>query len=274
MTAGRCAPARALPTRTPAVGAAGPGRQRTFEWRARPALGRDDFLVAPCNEAAVAWIDRWPDWPGPALAIHGPPGAGKSHLAEVWRRRSGAEIVEASRLATVVEASRLATVVEASRLAEAAPGAGGGPAALVVEGLGGPIDERALLHLHNGVAERGGHLLLTAAAPPARWPLALPDLASRLRLAPVAALGAPDDALLGALMLKLFADRQIAVAPEVPAYVVPRIERTFEAVATLVERLDRAALAAGRAVTVPLARSVLGAAGTGPEAAPEAPPRP
>ena len=256
MTAGRCAPARALTTRVPAVGAAGPGRQRTFEWRVRPALGRDDFLVAPCNEAAVAWIDRWPDWPGPALALHGPPGAGKSHLAEVWRRRSGAEIVEASRLAGAV------------------PGAGGEPAALVVEGLGGPIDERALLHLYNGVAERGGHLLLTAAAPPARWPLALPDLSSRLRLAPAAALGAPDDALLGALMLKLFADRQIAVAPEVPAYVVPRIERTFAAVATLVERLDRAALAEGRAVTVPLARSVLGAAGTGPEAAPETPPRP
>ena len=238
------------------MGAAGPGRQRTFEWRARPALGRDDFLVAPCNEAAVAWIDRWPDWPGPALAIHGPPGAGKSHLAEVWRRRSGARTVDASHLAGAV------------------PGAGGAPAALVVEGLGGPIDERVLLHLYNGVAERGGHLLLTAAAPPARWPLALPDLASRLRLAPVAALGAPDDALLGALMLKLFADRQVAVAPEVPAYVVPRIERTFEAVAALVERLDRAALAAGRAVTVPLARTVLGAAGTGPEAAPEAPPRP
>ena len=129
--------------------------------------------------------------------------------------------------------------------------------ALVIDGLGGPIDERALLHTHNAVAERGGHLLLIASAPPARWPLALPDLASRLRLAPAAALGLPDDALLAALMLKLFGDRQIAVAPEVPAYIVPRIERTFEAVARLVERLDREALAEGRAVTVPLVRAVL-----------------
>ena len=221
--------------------------QRTFDWGVRPALGREDFLVAPCNEAAVAWLDRWPDWPGPALVIHGPPGSGKSHLAEVWRRRSGAE------------------ALDAVALTQAATGSGDRAAALVVDGLGGRIDERALLHTYNGVAERGGHLLLTALAPPALWPLTLPDLVSRLRLAPAAAIGLPDDALLAALMVKLFADRQIAVAPEVPAYVVPRIERTFEAVARLVERLDRAALAEARPVTVPFVRSVLarGAAGSG-----------
>ena len=230
------------------------GRQRTFDWGVRPALGREDFLVAPCNEAAVAWLDRWPDWPEPALVIHGPPGSGKSHLAEVWRRRSGAE------------------VVDAASLAHAAPGGGQAAAALVLDGLGGlggPIDERALLHTYNSVAERGGHLLLTALAPPARWPLALPDLVSRLRVAPSVALGLPDDALLAALMLKLFADRQIAVAPEVPAYVVPRIERTFEAAASLVERLDRAALAEGRPVTVPLVRAVLALGESGSDTPPE-----
>ena len=223
------------------------GQQRTFDWGVRPALGHEDFLVAPCNEAAVAWLDRWPEWPGPALVIHGPPRSGKSHLAEVWRRRSGA------------------LALEASALAQAATGSGEGAAALVVDRLGGPIDERALLHTYNSVAERGGHLLLTALAPPALWPLSLPDLVSRLRLAPAVAIGLPDDALLAALMVKLFADRQIALAPEVPAYVVPRIERSFEAVAHLVERLDRAALAEGRPVTVPLVRRVLalGEAGVG-----------
>ena len=215
------------------------GQQRTFDWGVRPALGREDFLVAPCNEAAVAWLDRWPNWPGPALVIHGPPGSGKSHLAEVWRRRSGAE------------------AVEAAALAQTAPGGGHAAAALVIDGLGGRIDERALLHAYNSVAEQGGHLLLAALAPPARWPLSLPDLVSRLRVAPAVAIGLPDDTLLAALMLKLFADRQIAVAPEVPAYVVPRIERTFAAVSSLVERLDRAALAEGRPVTVPLVRAVL-----------------
>ena len=144
--------------------------------------------------------------------------------------------------------------------------------ALVIDGLGGPIAERALLHLYNRIAERGGHLLLTAAGPPAHWLLTLPDLVSRLRLAPAAALGMPDDALLSALMVKLFADRQVAVAPEVPAYLVPRVERTFAAVASLVERLDRAALAEGRPVTVPLARAVLAADGER-AATPDATPR-
>ena len=225
------------------------GRQRTFDWGVRPALGRDDFLVAPCNEAAVAWLDRWPDWPGPALAIHGPPGSGKSHLAEVWRHRSGAESGGCVR----PRPGRAWRRECGDRAGHRRAGRG--------------IDERALLHTYNSVAERGGHLLLTALAPPARWPLTLPDLASRLRLAPAVAIGLPDDTLLAALMLKLFADRQLAVAPEVPAYVVPRIERTFEAVSSLVERLDRAALAEGRPVTVPLARSVL-ARGEGGSGAP------
>ena len=141
-----------------------------------------------------------------------------------------------------------------------APPHGGGNAAtaLVIDGLSGGIDERALLHTYNSVAERSGHLLLIALAPPARWPLMLPDLVSRLRIAPAVAIGLPDDTLLAALMLKLFADRQIEPSPEVPAYALPRIERTFEAVARLVECLDRAALAEGRPVTVPLVRSVLG----------------
>ena len=228
------------------------GRQSTFDWGVRPALGREDFLVAPCNEAAVAWLDRWPDWPGPALVIHGPPGSGKSHLAEVWRRRSGAE------------------AIDAGALSQAEARGGHAAARLVIDGLAGPTDERALLHAYNSVAERDGHLLLTALSPPAHWPLTLPDLVSRLRVAPAVAIGLPDDALLAALMLKLFADRQIAVAPEVPAYVVPRIERTFEAVARLVERLDRAALAKGKPVTVPLVRAVLALDEGSPESPPEA----
>ena len=227
-------------------------RQSTFDWGVRPALGREDFLVAPCNEAAVAWLDRWPDWPGPALVIHGPPGSGKSHLAEVWRRRSGAE------------------AIDAGALAQAEAGGGHLAARLVIDGLAGPTDERALLHAYNSVAERDGHLLLTALSPPARWPIRLPDLVSRLRVAPAVAIGLPDDAMLAALMLKLFADRQIAVAPEVPAYVVPRIERTFAAVASLVERLDRAALAKGRPVTVPLVRAVLALTEGSPDPPPEA----
>ena len=227
------------------------GQQRSFDWGVRPALGREDFLVAPCNREAVAWLDRWPAWPGPALVIHGPPGSGKSHLAEVWRRRNGADAIEAASIAKALAST-----------GDAAP-------ALVIDGLGVGFDERALLHTYNGVAERGGHLLLTARNPPARWPLTLPDLASRLRVAPAVALGLPDDALLAALMLKLFADRQIAVAPEVPAYVVPRIERTFAAVASLVERLDRAALAEGRPVTVPLVRAVLTLGEDGPDTPPD-----
>ncbi len=209
----------------------------------RPALGRDDFMVAPCNAAAVAWIDRWPDWPGGGLAIHGPAGCGKSHLAEVWRAQSGAIRIEPGRIGAVDP-----------------PQALGSAGACAIDGLfdsDARPDERWLLHLYNLLRERGGHLLLVARAAPARWPVALPDLKSRLGALPAVEIGPPDDMLLAAVLIKLFADRQLAVGAEVIEYCARRMERSFEAARRLVEALDRAALAAHRRVALPLARAVL-----------------
>lgn len=210
-------------------------RQLPLDLGFRPALGRADFIVAPCNAAAVAWIDRWPDWPAPGLVLAGPPGTGKSHLASVWRARSAA-----------------ADFAAAVSL----------PKALVVEGADRHAADRpaaeALFHAYNAVVQRGGHVLLTAPAPAARWTIALADLASRLRALPTAEIGRPDDALLGALYAKLFADRRLKVPDEVTAFLVARLERSAEAAAAAVARLDRAALAERRAITLPFARSCLG----------------
>ena len=205
----------------------------------RAALGRADFLIAPCNAAAVAWIDRWPDWPAPALALWGPAGSGKTHLLEVWRARSKAVAIAPSALTSaavpeLLGAARAAAIDDAQR-----------------------ADEEALLHLYNLLAERQGHLLLAEREPPARWAIGLADLRSRLAAAPAVAVEAPDDALLGAVLVKLFADRQLRISEEVIAYLLPRIERSFAAAQAIVAALDRAALAGQRAVTVPLARDIL-----------------
>lgn len=215
------------------------GGQLVLDLGHRPALGARDFLVAPCNAAAVAWIDRWPDWPSPALVVHGPPGCGKSHLAAVWRARSGATLVAARALQ-----------------GEPEPWRGARPA-MVVEDADGELDETALLHRFNLLAAARGSLVLTARTPPAQWAVRLADLRSRLVGAPAVAIAPPDDALLGAVLAKLFRDRQLAVADEVTGYLVARMERTFAAANRLVAALDAAALAERRAVTVPLARLVL-----------------
>jgi DnaA regulatory inactivator Hda len=205
----------------------------------RPALGRADFLIAPCNAAAVAWLDRWPGWPGTALALWGPAGSGKTHLVEVWRARSGAVRIAPDRLASasvpqLLGAARAAAVDDADS-----------------------ADEEALLHLFNLLGERQGHLLVAAREPPARWALRLADLRSRLLASPAVAVEAPDDALLGALLVKLFNDRQLRISEDIIAYLLPRIERSFAAAQAIVAALDQAALAGQRAVTVKLAREIL-----------------
>jgi DnaA regulatory inactivator Hda len=206
----------------------------------RPAYGLEDFIVAESNRAAVAWVDSWPTWPGFALAISGPAGSGKTHLCQVWRQRSAARWVDADALYTLLP-----------------PDIAGDAPALVLDGLDGKLPERPLLHLLNHLREQQRFVLIAAREPPARWKIDLPDLRSRLSAMPAVSIGAPDDALLGAVMRKLFRDRQLHVGPEVVDYLVARMERSLSAAQTVVGALDRAALADRRAITVALARAVL-----------------
>ncbi len=211
----------------------------------RPALGAEDFLVAPPNREAVLWLDRWPDWPAPALAIHGPPGCGKTHLAHVFRARAGADLVAPGEIGAALDAVARAT-----------------PRALAIDDADAALaDEAAFLHLYNLIAGAGGHLLITARDAPARWGIALPDLRSRLSAAPAVALRPPDDELLAAVLAKQFADRQLRVGDDVRRFLLARMERSFDAARRIVAALDRAALAGRRNITVPLAREVLAALG-------------
>ncbi|OWU73046.1 chromosomal replication initiator protein DnaA [Marinibacterium profundimaris] len=221
-------------------------RQLSFDLPVRPALGRDDFFVAPSNALAIDLIDRTLDLPGRKLAISGLPGAGKTHLAHVWATEYaeyGARILPAAAL----DEDIVPDLAQTAMAIEDVPAI-----------AGDPVRERALFHLHNMLAERGLPLLLTGRAAPQTWGLHLPDLKSRIAAAAHAALEAPDDALLAAVMMKLFADRQLSPKPDVIPYAVRHMERSFAAATDLVDRLDRAALEAGRDVTRALTTEVLG----------------
>ena len=215
--------------------------QLALDFGHRAALGADDFLIAESNRDAVLWLDRWPDWPAPALTIYGPPGCGKTHLAHVWQASSGARRLTAAGITGRTPAEALGEWRYA-----------------VVDDIDPTgLDELALLHLFNVVAERAGHLLILAEAPPARWPIGLPDLRSRLAAAPAVAIGAPNDALIGAVLAKLFVDRQLRVGDEVVAFLLTRMERSLDAARRIVAALDAAALTGHRNITIPLTRRVL-----------------
>lgn len=217
------------------------GRQFPLALEFLPSLGRADFLIAPCNQAAAALVDRWPDWPGPHALVYGPAACGKTHLLTAWREKSGAALLDPASLTV----DGLAAALD------------GDVPAWALDGLEEVRDERLLFHMLNSVRERGGHLLMTSRSAPARLPYALPDLTSRLAAATAVAIDPPDDDLLAGLLIKLFMDRRLTVDPDVIAYILPRIERSFASVHRAVTQLDRAGLAAKRRVTVALVRQVL-----------------
>jgi chromosomal replication initiation ATPase DnaA len=218
--------------------------QLVLELPHRAALGVHDFLISPSNRAAADMIDLWPDWPQASVAVVGPPHAGKTHLGNVWRLKSGAARLEAP------------TLGEADMPAAAAQGA------VLVEDLhAGIADERALFHLLNLVREHKLSMLLTSRTPLGELDAGLPDLRSRLRALPLVTIEPPDEALLKAVLVKHFIDRQLTVEPGVIAFIALRMERSMEAAATIVAEIDRTAMAAHRKVTRALAAEVLAKAG-------------
>lgn len=218
-------------------------RQLAFSLPVREALGREDFFVSPANALALSAVDGWQGWPEGKLVLTGPEGAGKSHLAHVWASETGACVLQGDALEgfapqTLGPAPRV-VIEDADRVA------------------GHAAAEVALFHLHNHVLASGGRLLLTARQAPNRWPVTLPDLASRMQATATAALEPPDDALLSAVLVKLFADRQITVPPALIPFLVARMERSLDAARQVVAALDARALAEGRAITRALAADLL-----------------
>jgi chromosomal replication initiation ATPase DnaA len=215
-------------------------RQLAFVLPHEESLTRDNFLEGPANEAALALIEAWPEWPGRTMWLAGPEGSGKSHLAAIWAEASGARIAAAHALSPANVPGALAT------------------GALVVEDLrAGNFDERALFHLLNLAREETAFVLITAREVPTTFDIDLKDLHSRLRALPVVSVLPPDDQLFRALIVKLCADRQLTVDEAVVSYLASRIERSYAAARDTVALLDREALRLGRPITRNLAAEIL-----------------
>jgi len=215
-------------------------RQLPLSLPTPPGLRREDFLAAPGNAAALALIDAFPNWPDKVACLAGPEGAGKSHLATVFAERAGALVLPASALTRADVPDSLAT------------------GALALEDLDtGPVEEAALFHLLNLAREQKAFLLITSRVPPAALAFATADLASRLRAIPVFEIAPADDPLLAAVLVKLFADRQLAVDEATVEYLLLRMQRSVAGAKKVVDAIDREALAAHRPVTRALAAQVL-----------------
>ncbi len=200
------------------------------------SFAREDFLAGPSNAAALALIERWPDWPNRIVALVGPEGSGKSHLAAIWAQSTGARVLAAKLLEHGDLPAALAT------------------GALVLEGLAfAGLDERALFHLINLAREEGAFVLITSRSPLVTFPVVIRDLASRLRALPSVALTAPDDTLLRSLIVKLGADRQLTIDEGLVNYLVNRIERSFTGARAAVAWLDEESMRQHRPVTRALA---------------------
>ena len=209
----------------------------------RTALGRDDFLVSDCNTYAVSWIDKWPDWPASGLVIWGPQASGKSHLGHVWMSRIGALMLTVNDL-DIYDPPDLVISHPAIYIDDLA------------EVVGNSEREVLFLHIYNLVVEQGKYILISSRTPPGRWNIKLADLRSRLNSLPAVMIASPDDRILGAVLLKLFSDRQLEVGVEVIQFAITRMVRTFAAAEKLVHTVDLTAMATKRRVTIPLLREV------------------
>ena len=214
-------------------------RQLPLDLAHTEGRSREDLVVTPANELAVALVESWPDWPAPIVVLAGPAGSGKTHLADIWCVQSGAFPVSGTAIET-----------EAMAAAEHGP--------ILIDDADSPLlDETGLFHLINTVRGSHTHLLLTARHLPSAWGVKLPDLLSRLKAAAAVEIREPDDMLLTGVFIKLFADRQVAVEPHVVQFMLRRMERSLSAARRIVERLDRVALERKIRISRTLAAEIL-----------------
>ena len=218
--------------------------QLPLDLKHRTAYGREDCLISPCNQDAAAWIDKWPDWPAPALMLYGPAASGKTHLGAVWATKSKAAILNPDDIIQN-DAEAISKMADNLVIRHADLLIGDRPC------------EEKLFHLYNMSKEAQRSILLTSRAPATNLTFIVPDLASRLRAAPCIAIQSPDEPLLTALLVKLFRDRQITVSEDLIQYILPRMERSFAAAQDLVIKADKRALAEKRNITIPLIREIL-----------------
>ena len=215
-------------------------RQLPLDLPVETRLEAEDFLVSLSNEAAYNMVEQWPNWTDKVLLLIGPEASGKSHLAAIWAAKAKAWVIKSSDV----------TLDAVPHLVSSG--------ALVIEDCDqDPLDEHAMFHLINAARERGTYLVLTARSGPDAWGLKTADLVSRLRLAPAAKIDGPDDALLGAVRVKLFIDRQLGINTSVIDLIRSRMERSIAAARDVVERLDREGLARGKPISRAMAAKLL-----------------
>ncbi|MBH68967.1 MAG: DNA replication protein [Rhodospirillaceae bacterium] len=220
----------------------GTASQLVLNLQAQPALGRDDFFVSQSNMAAVRWVDNWPNWPRSVVGLNlfGPPASGKSHLASVWKSKSGAMLLDSPIKDSIFVHDLLGSYKN-----------------IIIDNFDSSWPGEPILHLYNSVLAIEGKILIVTNGPIAQMDIRPLDLASRLITLATVAIKSPDDDLIKGVMAKLFRDRQIKVANEVIDYLAVRMERSLEEVNRLVDVLDNISLAENNAVTLPLARKII-----------------
>lgn len=212
-------------------------KQLPLEMLFSTIVGRDNFIVSECNALALASIDQWPNWRGGCRALNlvGPQGAGKSHLASIWQ--------------SMIKKSHLIGSLQAD---EEPPD----PAFYVLDGVAANAawDEETMFHYFNRCVDDKGGILLLSRVPVGQMDWCLPDLRSRMRAVNLVRIGPPDDGLIYALLNQYFLERQMTAPPEMLAYVVSRMERSFIFIQMIATALERDSIAKKKPLSVPLAR--------------------
>ena len=200
----------------------------------------ETLVVGEANRDAARLLTEWRAWPRGALALVGPRGSGKTHLALAWALEAGAR-----HLSAAADAEEGAATFRESA------------GRIIIDNAHGARNEAMLWRVLDLSAAQGGAVLLVGASPPATWTVALPDLRSRLAALPVALLKEPDEALMAVVLRRICREQFIQLSDDAAQYLVRRLPRTFAAAQAWAAALDQELVRGAKPVSMAGARRAL-----------------
>ena len=213
--------------------------QLLLDFNHKKNFNEHDYYVSKSNYFAFNLVDKWPRWEKKILNIHGENFSGKSHLANIFKSKSNALLINSEKIRN--------EIFKEIKIFEN----------IILDNFDENFDEKIAYSIFNLVDQDNKYLLINSLKPINEIKFQLPDMISRSKNCLFAEIESPDDDLIFAIILKNFSDRQIKIEKKIIEFIINRIDRSYSKIHEFIYKIDELSLKKKKPINLKTIREIL-----------------